>query len=169
MKRLRIYFEGDPALREGFRKFFHGLNRDVTFIALRSNWNKFEQARIDHPNDECVLLRDSEGPAPKQAAKDQFFMVQMMESWFLADTEAAAAYFGKGFQASSLPKSIDVEAVSKDRVLKALSAATRGTAKKDYFENKLRHANALLKAVDPAKVRKAAKHCERIFAKLASG
>ena len=161
---LRIYFEGDAGLREGFRAFFQGLNRDVRLVALGSNWNKFERAKAIHGGEHCVLLRDAEGSAPPSPAPDEFFMVQLMESWFLADPEAVSRYFGPGGRA--VPKRANVEMVSKARVEQALKAASSKTKKGDYFKDKVRHANGLLKMVSPEKARKASPHCERIFQAL---
>jgi hypothetical protein len=123
---IRIYFEGDDALREGFRVFFRELDEllgcPVRPIAGRGR----DQAIVDfqiairkHPNALNCLLIDSDGPdegklfesicQPKgivpQFRETVFWMVQSMESWFLADTEALSNYYGKDIRAGAAGQS----------------------------------------------------------------
>ena len=47
-----------------------------------------------------------------------FLMVQVMESWFLADRESVAAFYDGGFVQNSLPgTSTGIENIPKDDVL----------------------------------------------------
>ena len=130
----------------------------------------------------CILLVDSEGPvtAPSRrqhlvsrdgwdlsgVAEEQLhLMVQMMEAWLIADKQALAMYYGKGFGANALPARENVEQIPKPELESALKAATRQTQKGEY--HKTRHGPELLGRIDPLRVREAAPHCERLFAALA--
>ena len=91
-------------------------------------------------------------------------MVQVMESWFVADSAALKSFYSDGFNAKALPKSKDVETVDKDTVLKALDNATRKAKKGKY--HKIKHASDLLSRLDPAVVRSASRHCDCLFRTL---
>lgn len=90
-----------------------------------------------------LLLVDSEGPVlpdrtawqhlraadgwekPAQAADDQaFLMVQLMETWFLADRAALRRYFGAQLRESAFRAWPDLESVPKQTVLNVLGQAT---------------------------------------------
>jgi hypothetical protein len=176
---IRIYFEGDPALRPGFRRFLaelFALGRArrcrVGLIATRATAAEdFENALKSHPEAWCILLRDSEGPddgkllarfrLPKTRGDSVFWMVQVMEAWFLADCAALEAYYGKGFLTRALPRNPAVERIPKTDLIRGLRRATRNTQKGIY--HKTEHAPGLLASIDPAKVRQAAAHCNRLF------
>jgi hypothetical protein len=93
-------------------------------------------------------------------------MVQVMESWFLADKHALAVYYGQGFLAASLPGHPNVEQIPKQDVLKSLEHASKPTQKGPY--HKTRHAFDLIEKIDPARVRAASVHAERFFTDLAN-
>lgn len=177
---IRIYFEGDQALRPGFRAFFGeiwdratGRRCKVRLIAGGGTAvQDFDMALKHHPNAHNILLIDSEGPHDAKASagfcgKHQFprnlvfWMVQVMESWFLADREALRTYYGAGFNESALPPNPNVEEVPKQDVLTGIGRAIRQTKKRKY--HKTEHAPVLLERIDPGKVRKAAPNCEWIF------
>jgi hypothetical protein len=110
-----------------------------------------------------VLLRDSEGL--NFAVRDSvFWMVQIMEAWFLADPEALERFYGKGFRRDALKPNPKVEEIPKDDVLESIKQATRETKKARY--HKTQHAPRILELVDPAKVRAAAPNCDRLFREL---
>jgi len=92
-------------------------------------------------------------------------MVQVMESWFLADQDTLSSYYGQGFLRNSLPRQKDIERIDKQRVLGALSHASRLTQKGTYHKTK--HGFELLELIDPALVRAASRHAENLFAELA--
>lgn len=95
-------------------------------------------------------------------------MVQVMESWFLADRDKLAQHFGEGFNAKALPGSAtDVESIPKLRVEEGLHNATRLSRKKAYRLDKPGHGRELLLRIDARKVRKASPECNRLFAALA--
>ena len=129
-----------------------------------------------------VLLVDAEGPvsaSPREhlSAKEGWnmrdynddaihLMAQTMETWILADSEALAKYYGQNFARGALPKSDDLERVSKVDVAQALKRATQKTKKGAYHKHKIRHASDLLKRIDPEKARKKCRHCARLFSVL---
>ena len=91
-------------------------------------------------------------------------MVQTMERWIVADADALAEFYGPDFDKGALPRHSDIEAVGKAQVAAALERATSRTSKAKY--HKIRHASELLHRIDPDKVRRRCRHCERLFATL---
>lgn len=79
-------------------------------------------------------------------------MVQVMESWFVADQGKLARYFGEGFDQTRLRQTNralsnhgSIEQVSKAAVLAELKAATRRSDKGKYDDStKNTHSPALL-------------------------
>jgi uncharacterized protein DUF4276 len=144
--------------------------RDSAFDAFRSALHSRDYAIV-------VLLVDAEGPVKgspcahlKQrdkwdltGASDEVvhLMVQTMEAWIIADTGALAAYYGRNFNASALPRNENLEEVAKAALATALEQATRHTQKGAY--HKIRHASDLLKRIAPEKVRQRCPNCERMF------
>jgi uncharacterized Fe-S cluster-containing radical SAM superfamily protein len=109
-----------------------------------------------------VLLLDGEDPQEFQLRRKSlegcdpdsiFWMVQIMESWFLADVDALKSLFG-GSLSKGNPK---VEEIPKEDVLERLKKAANG----EY--HKVKHGIKLLELIDPARVRKAARNCDRMF------
>src|ERR1017187_2046589 len=112
---IRIYYEGDTELREGFRSFFREIEtandgQPPKLIAGRGREQAmadFQKAVRKHPGALIVLLIDSDGPddgklfdticrpqqMPGQLRDRVFWMVECMESWFLADVEALSSYY----------------------------------------------------------------------------
>ena len=88
-------------------------------------------------------------------------MIQTMETWIVADTEALADYYGQNFRKSALPSTNDLEAISKTEIASALKRATQATQKEEY--HKIRHASDLLKQIDSSKVRDRCPSCEKLF------
>ncbi len=93
-------------------------------------------------------------------------MVQAIEAWFFADSEALKEYYKQGFQVNSLPDRRHVEEIPKSEQISSLVAATRPTQK--GFYHKTRHLPDLLGEIKPAKVRERAWHCDRIFLTLSA-
>ena len=146
--------------------------RDAAFRAFGNAYSNGSDALV-------VLLVDSEGTvdaSPRaHLARDGWnlsgvadnqihLMVQVMETWIVADPEALAAYYRQSFQANALPAADDLETVAKNEVASALDRATAQTQKGRY--HKIHHAAALLACIDPAKARARCRHCERLFATL---
>jgi len=89
---------------------------------------------------------------PSAAVDDDcHLMVQLMESWYLADITAMKEYFGNGFNERALPNRTDIENIPKDTVLASLHEATKNTRKGSY--NKGNHAFGILAVIDPNKVK----------------
>ena len=86
-------------------------------------------------------------------------MVELMESWFLADLKALREFFRNRVPEDALRGNPKVE-IPKLDVLSRLEQASGG----QYHKTK--HAPAILAEIDPARVRKAAPNCERMFRAL---
>ena len=194
--RAKLYIEGGgdrralrQALREGFRAFFEnaGLTRLPSVVACGSRQHAYDKFRaaIARPSvDFVALLVDSEGPVsaatawahlkkrdgweqPGNASKrNVHLMVQVMESWFLADRDCLARYFGNGFRASALPAQRNVEDVPKKEVGRALNESARGSRKEGY--DKGRDSFELLRQLDAAKVIEASPDARRLVETLAA-
>ena len=80
-------------------------------------------------------------------------MVEVMESWFLADVDALESFYGQGFRRQALPPNPKVEDISKQRVLDRIDQAARDAKKCGYHKGS--HGFAILERLDPAKVRDA--------------
>jgi hypothetical protein len=194
MVRVRVYFEGDPKLKRGFAAFLAVMKQKATaagigweLVAGRSRsqaMKSFQLALDTHRGDIIALLVDAEGQVvherpwqhlaslpdaalkkPKGARDEHaHLMVQIMESWFLADKKALEAYYGQGFRPSCLPKTSNVEDVPKETVLDCLNQAIASTKKSEY--HKTRHAPDLLEKINPDKVRRESKWCDRLFTSI---
>jgi len=78
-------------------------------------------------------------------------MVQVMESWFLADRETLSAFFGQGFQKNTFLSQKAVETIEKKDVLRGLSQASRQCKTKGLYD-KGQHSFKILALIDPQKV-----------------
>ena len=157
-------------------KVVRGGSREETF-------HRFSVALAD-PTDDTVplLLVDSEGPVaavhsvwqhlrtrdgwnrPAAAGDDQaFLMVQVMETWFLADRNALQTYFGERFKANAIRQWPRLEEVSVKTVFEALEKATDGCAK-PYAKGKV--ASDLVTRIDPGLVQRACPHAKRLLDRL---
>lgn len=124
-----------------------------------------------------VLLVDAEGPVQRPCrehlrrrdgwnmafAEDDavHLMVQVMETWIVADSAALAAYYGRGFSENALPNRANLEAEPKAAVERALNRATERPRKGRY--HKIRHASELLQRIDAERVQERCPHCRRVF------
>ena len=180
---IRIYFEGNKLLKSGFDVFFSGLRAtargsgsSLELVAARDGPRDYRKAARSHryPQAWNILLKDSEQPMPERPDdlcrrlgidaqyKDQvFWMVELMEAWFLADREALASYYGNGFQRSAIGDTADVERIPKAEVMDRLKRATRETAKREY--HKVKHAPFLLEKLDSGRVQARSEHCRKLF------
>ena len=96
---------------------------------------------------------------------DCHLIVQMMESWFLADVDAVKAYFKSGFKADKFPGGDEnVENITKEKIEAILKAATANTKKESY--DKGRDSFIILGQIDPAKVRARSKWADRFLCLL---
>lgn len=90
---------------------------------------------------------------PKGASDLQcHLMVQVMESWFLADRETLASFFGQGFKPNQLPNAANpIESVAKESVYASLQKASKDCKIKAAY-GKGAHSFKLLKVINPDKV-----------------
>jgi hypothetical protein len=174
--------------RKGFQRLFEKaglggmLPRVVPCGSRSAAFDKFcsELARCG-PDDVVMLLVDSEAPCdgddawkhvaqregdrwepPAGATSNHLhLMVQVMESWFLADPDALERHFGKGFRREGLPVRTDIEVIAKLEVYRALEAATKSTKSGPY--GKGTHSFKLLAELDPDKLQRASPRARRLF------
>ena len=184
-RELRVRFrEGwrsflDSAGIGGRTKIVRGGGRDQTFARFAT------AVSDDSPGTVPFLLVDSEGPVasghsvwqhlcargrrgrwsqPAGAGDDQaFLMVQVMETWFLADREALRNYFGAGFRENALKAWPKLEDVPKSTVLEALERATV-SCRKPYSKGRVSF--ELLARIDPARVEAACPHAKALLDSL---
>ena len=156
----------------------------ITACGPRNNaYRQFRKAAAERPGDLLFLLVDSEeavkgSPRLHLATRDRWdrlddfgddqiqLMVQVMETWLIADPDTLHSYYGRDFNGNALPKRQDLERVPKQAVSSGLTRATQRTQKGEY--HKIQHASDLLALVDAEKVRARCPHCERFFDSLAS-
>ena len=124
-----------------------------------------------------ALLVDSEGPVSDTpvrhlARRDRWqlafappesihMMVQVMETWILADQDALRAYYGARFRASALPGHGNLEDLAKTDVERALALATADTSKGTY--HKIRHASEILARLDRRLIGQRCPHFQRMW------
>lgn len=190
--RIYVEGGGDSAdtkqfLREGFSTFLKELNSKAREKCIRwqlvmcggrvATIDAFRTAIHQHAQAFNVLLVDSESAvqttpwkhlqgreewADKHPHDDHCqLMTQAMEAWFVADIEALSHFYGQGFCGNAFPGYEDVERIAKDDLEPCLKSATQHTTKGEYHKGK--HAWKLLKIIDPNKVRRASRHCKRLF------
>ncbi len=119
----------------------------------KSSWEHLKS----RPGDEWEL--------PNGATEHQvFLMVQVMETWFIADREAMELFFGADFRRSSIPSWPELEEVPKQSVYEALNKATADCGARRYAKGRLSF--NLLAGISPAKVEAASPHARRLFERL---
>ena len=178
---------GRAALRVGMDAFLGELKRAARnqrwrwkLACVGSRNEAFEAFRRAKERDDAgvvILLVDAEEPvrqAPRLHLRDRdgwemgfaeedsvHLMVQTMEAWLVADSDALEVYYGQGFRASALPRTQNLESVSKRQIESALETATRATTKGRY--HKIRHASQLLERISPVRVRERCAACGRLL------
>jgi len=90
-----------------------------------------------------------------------FFMVECMESWFLADKDALKNFYGKDFHENSLPNNTNLESVKKKKIYTALEKATKKTIKGTYGKGD--HSFKILGMLDADKVKNHGKYAAEFF------
>ena len=183
--------ERRAACRKGFSRFIEkvGLQgRMPSIVACGSRDNAYDRFKTAHRQGggTAILLVDAEEPVqqahgpwrhletrdrwqrPDAATEDQcHLMVQVMESWFLADKDALESHYGPDFQRQTLPANPNIEQVPKQDVLDSLKRATRNTVKGNYSKGK--HSFEILERLDPVKVRRASPFARRFTEALRRG
>ena len=175
--------------RRGFRHFLEkaGLHGKMPKImACGSREDAFRRFKTAQDNNEpALLLVDSEGPVPRGISPWQYLhdhhkdkwnkpndttddqchlMVQIMESWFLADKDTLMTYYGPKFYPNALSNNPDIENIHKQDVLKGLEKATKSTKRGKY--NKGSHSFDILAQIDPEKVQQASPYAKRLITTL---
>ena len=98
---------------------------------------------------------------PPEAGNDQaFLMVQVMETWFLADRNALRRYFGARFREKALRQWPNLEVVAKDDVLDVLAKATAECPRR-YTKGTVSF--DLLARIDPARVEAECPHAQSLL------
>ena len=190
-----LYVEGGgdskslkTACRRGFRKFIEnagaagGVSNIVACGSRGNAYRSFSKALSASVN--ALLLVDAEGSVTAQGAwqylkaNDNWdrpatatdgqchLMVQVMESWFLADADALASFYGQDFNRRALPANRNIEQVSKEDVLAGLSQAARNTKKGGYKKGP--DSYEILERLNPARVRETSPFVERFIQALSS-
>ena len=88
-------------------------------------------------------------------------MVQVMETWLIADTDALQAYFGPNFKSQKIPAWADLEIVPKLKIFDALEKASADCVEKQYAKGKVSF--GLLGTIDPEKVKLHCSHAARFL------
>ena len=178
------------ACREGFREFLEkagleGRMPRIKACGARDKAYKNFKTALARGDRIPMLLVDSEDPVPAGSgpwahlqsrdgwrrptgAGDEHchLMVQVMESWFLADKPALALYYGHEFREGALPANPHIEQVRKADVLRGLARATR--AFREGYD-KGSHSFEILAMIDPAVVESAAPSAKRLLDVLRNG
>ena len=174
--------------REGWREFFRsaGVGSRVKIVrggGREQTFRRFAMAAVSAgANGPALLLVDSEGPVvadhaawrhlaardgwtrPGGVGDDQaFLMVQVMETWFLADRDALRAYFGDGFREKAIRDWPDLESVPKATVFDVLDRATVA-CRQNYAKGRVSF--ELLARIDPARVEAACLHARALLDRL---
>lgn len=191
MVSVKLYVEGGgdsktsrTACRKGFQRFIEkaGLQgRMPRVVACGSRRNAYESFKTAHAGQDTtvLLLVDAEGPVtaespwhhleihdnwerPDHATDDHcHLMVQIMESWFLADPQTLKTFYGQGYRPDALPSDQHVERIAKRDVLNGLARATRDTAKGRH--DKGTHSFRILEKLDPETITNASPHAKRLI------
>ncbi len=191
---VRLYVEGGGSSRSqqrGLRKAFTRyiekaglLGNMPRVIACGGRDSAYDDFKTCHDGGvaTAILLVDSEGPVkastpwahlnqrdgwrlPSGVTDDQcHLMVQIMESWFMADREALADFYGQGFRPNAIPQWRNIETVAKQDVLDTLNRAASGARKGGYHKG--RHGFAILGRLDPNKVADVSPHAKRFIDSL---
>jgi hypothetical protein len=186
VSRVQVFVEGNPSLKLPLVQFVEkAIQVPRGSVAFQLGKNKDETIKDflrtinENPSAKALLLVDSDAPndgklldrlkgtttwklnAPKSVPAERIhWMVQVMESWFLADTVALKKYYKKDFRASALPKYSDVEKVPKTDVFHVL----KRVAKAGY--EKAAHAPKILEHLSPDTVQARAPSCKRFVKAL---
>ena len=181
----------DSRFREAWSKFFKAaglegqMPRPVRGKGRANTYDLFCTAMANRKQDEWpLLLVDSEAALEQDHtawqhlksrdnwdkpgdADDQhaYLMVQVMETWLLADKEAMRAYFGNKFKSDKIPAWPDLETVPKATVFDALDKATADCGEKCYAKGKVSF--EVLGAINPQKVKDRCPHAKKLLDFLA--
>lgn len=177
----------DIAFQRAWAKFFQAaglqgrMPRAVRGKGRKNTYDLFCTAFKNRKADELpLLLLDSEDAVAERDTawqhlkkRDQmdrpkgsedhhvYLMVQVMETWLLADPEALQAYFGSKFKANKIPAWSDLEAQPKQNVLDVLGKATAECEEKRYAKGKVSF--EVLACIHPHKVKEKCPHAKQLL------
>jgi Domain of unknown function (DUF4276) len=134
-------------------------NETVPLLLIDSE----DAVRPDETAWDHLKRRDGWDPPPGAGADDAFLMVQVMETWFLADRSALQNYFGSKLNERLLAVWPNLESVPKATVLDALEKAT-ANCKTKYTKGRVSF--EILAAIDPAEVEKRCPHAAGLLNRL---
>lgn len=147
-KAVKIFLNDDVQYSEGFAVLLIDSEREKD---LDDNAKNF--LRADFPTYDFKNVKDSQC----------HFMVQAMESWFLADKEKLAACYDDKFHEKSLPQHKEVEKVPKNDSIEKLKQATKDTRNGKGEYGKGTDSGKILGEIRPQLVIDAAPHCKELF------
>jgi len=179
----------DTLFRQGWSRFFEtaGLaGRMPRVVRGKGRVQTFDMFLTalgnPRPSELPLLLVDSEDPVapghtvwqhlkardnwerPNGTADDRaFLMVQVMETWFLADRTLLREYFGSALREQHLREWPVLEVLTKDTVINALVHATAGCSK-PYSKGKVSY--ELLKKLNPESVQTRCPHAKALLDRL---
>jgi hypothetical protein len=179
----------DTLFRESWHSFFKAarlegrMPRVVRGGGRERTFDLFKTAmKNPRPGELPLLLVDSEAPVekghsawqhlhardgwerPGGAGDDQaFLMVQLMETWFLADRDLLRQYFGAALREGALRAWPSLESVPKETVLDALERATNSCGM-PYAKGKVSF--ELLARLNPSSVEQACPSARRLLDRL---
>jgi hypothetical protein len=179
----------DTLFRQGWSEFFRiagleGLMPSVVRGKGRGRtFDLFQTAVMSRkPHELPLLLVDSEAEVrtghtvwqhlkvrddwdkPEGAGDNQaFLMVQVMETWFLADREMLRNYFGPALRENHLHQWPVLENVPKENVFEALEMATAGCGKR-YSKGKVSY--EMLARLNPTRVENSCPHAKLLLDRL---
>ena len=105
--------------------------------------------------------------SPHAKPADIHLMVTTMESWFLTDSNALAAYYGQGFNGNKFLKAgASCESIQKPTALEILKTATAKTQKGTYHKGN--HPGDLIGKIDPHKIIQASPKAKSFFQEVQS-
>lgn len=164
-KCIAVFFEGDRRLRPGLSEFLKPLRElarkkevKIELLACDDKDNAIKTYSKDPRFKTKLLLIDSDGPPPTASTSGWYYMVEVMESWLLADWDRVAEYFH--FIGTQATKNKKIENVAKKDVFQILDdlAKPRGKGRDKY--HKIDDGRALLERVRLDEVREL-NHCDR--------
>ncbi len=187
---VTIHFEGDANLRPGFHALLkshaeRARQKRIGFKLISGGSNvetvkDFIRSCRLHPSDLNILLIDSEGPVPSTAgfirtlrSRDFWdanatcddgqlnFMVQAMESWFIADPQALIERFGHRFDVKQLPNPQNAESIPPARLTDSIKRGLRSSGAKRRYD-KVSDGAKLLELVDESRVSRNCAHFRRL-------
>ena len=189
---ITLYVEGGgdskdlkTRCRRGFAKFVEnaglaGRMPRIVACGGRNNAYKSFETALAMGERTPVLLVDAEGTLSAESPWDHVLdqdgwdrpngagdrhchlMVQIMESWFLADRSALVSFYGHEFQRGALPENRSVEQISKADVLRGLKRATRNNTTKGRY-HKGSHSFTILGKINPIVVESGAPSAKRFL------